>query len=58
MATWKPELHNAEDILNYYDQYDDAGYSVYAGHKPDHLIAVLPILDLTKFWEGKNCKKR
>jgi hypothetical protein len=21
--------------LNYYDQYDDAGYSVYAGHKPD-----------------------
>jgi hypothetical protein len=35
MATWKPELHNAEDILNYYDQYDDAGYSVYAGHKPD-----------------------
>jgi len=35
MATWKPELHNAEDILNYYDQYDDSGYSVYAGHKPD-----------------------
>jgi hypothetical protein len=35
MATWKPELHNAEDILNYYDQYDEAGYSVYAGHKPD-----------------------
>jgi hypothetical protein len=35
MATWKPELHNAEDILNYYDQYDEAGYCVYAGHKPD-----------------------
>jgi hypothetical protein len=35
MATWKPELHNADDILNYYDQYDEAGYSVYAGHKPD-----------------------
>lgn len=35
MATWKPELHSAEDVLNYYDQYDEAGYSVYAGHKPD-----------------------
>lgn len=35
MATWKPELHNADDILNYYDQYDEAGYSVFAGHKPD-----------------------
>lgn len=35
MATWKPELHNAEDVLNYYDQYDEAAYCVYAGHKPD-----------------------
>lgn len=35
MATWKPELHDAESVLNYYDQYDEAGYSVYAGHKPD-----------------------
>jgi len=35
MATWKPELHSAEDVLNYYDQYDDVGYSVYAGHKPE-----------------------
>lgn len=35
MATWKPELHSADDVLNYYDQYDDAAYSVFAGHKPD-----------------------
>jgi hypothetical protein len=35
MATWKPELHSADDVLNYYDQYDEPGYSVYAGHKPE-----------------------
>lgn len=35
MANYKPELHNADDIINYYDQYDEPGYSVYAGHKPD-----------------------
>jgi len=35
MATWKPELHDADAVLNYYDQYDEPGYSVYAGHKPE-----------------------
>lgn len=35
MATWKPELHDADAVLNYYDQYDEAAYSVYAGHKPE-----------------------
>ena len=35
MATWKPEYHNAEDVMNYYDQFDEAGYRVFAGHKPD-----------------------
>ena len=35
MATWKPELHTADAVLSYYDQFDNAGYSVYAGHKQD-----------------------
>lgn len=35
MATWKPEYHNPEDLMNYYDQFDEAGYRVFAGHKPD-----------------------
>jgi hypothetical protein len=32
---YKPELHDAEGVLSYYDQYDEAAYSVYAGHKID-----------------------
>jgi hypothetical protein len=35
MATYKPELHNLESVISYYEQYDEAGYSVYAGHKPE-----------------------
>lgn len=35
MATYKPELHNLESVISYYDQYDEPGYSVYAGHKPE-----------------------
>jgi len=35
MSTWKPELHTADAVLSYYDQFDNAGYSVYAGHKQD-----------------------
>jgi hypothetical protein len=35
MATWKPELHSVDAILSYYDQYDEASYSVYAGSKPE-----------------------
>ena len=35
MATWKPELHDIDSILGYYDQYDESAYSVFAGHKPD-----------------------
>ena len=32
---YKPELHDAESVLSYYDQYDDAPYTIYAGHKID-----------------------
>ena len=32
---YKPELHDAESVLSYYDQYDDAPYTIYAGHKVD-----------------------
>jgi len=35
MASYQPELHNAEAVLSYYDGYDQAGYSVYVGHKVD-----------------------
>lgn len=35
MATYKPELHDPESVLSYYDQYDDAAYTIYAGHKID-----------------------
>jgi hypothetical protein len=35
MATYKPELHSLDSVLSYYDQYDEPGYSVYAGHKPE-----------------------
>lgn len=35
MATWKPELHNIESIIAYYEQYDSAPYKVFAGHKPE-----------------------
>lgn len=35
MSTWKPELHTADAVLSYYDQFDNAYYSVYAGHKQD-----------------------
>lgn len=35
MATFQPEIHNAEGVLDYYDNFDIAGYSVYAGHKVD-----------------------
>ena len=32
---YKPELHDPESVLSYYDQYDDAPYTIYAGHKID-----------------------
>ena len=32
---YKPELHDAESVLSYYDQYEDAPYTIYAGHKID-----------------------
>jgi hypothetical protein len=35
MATYKPELHNIDAVMSYFDNYDDPGYQVYAGHKPD-----------------------
>ena len=35
MATFQPEIHNPQGVLDYYDNFDIAGYSVYAGHKID-----------------------
>jgi hypothetical protein len=35
MATFQPEIHNAQGVLDYYDSFDIAGYSVFAGHKID-----------------------
>lgn len=35
MASYQPELHTAEEVLAYYDNYDTAAYSVYVGHKVD-----------------------
>jgi hypothetical protein len=35
MATFQPEIHDAQGVLDYYDNFDIAGYSVYAGHKVD-----------------------
>ncbi|AXH77156.1 MAG: hypothetical protein [Bacteriophage sp.] len=35
MASWKPELYNADEVLNYYDNSDAVQYRVYAGTKPD-----------------------
>lgn len=35
MATYKPELHSIEAVISYFDQYDQPGYQVFAGHKPE-----------------------
>ena len=35
MATYKPELHSIDGVLSYFDQYDQPGYQVFAGHKPE-----------------------
>ena len=35
MASWKPELYNADEVLAYYDNSDAVQYRVYAGTKPD-----------------------
>ena len=35
MASWKPELYNGDEVLNYYDNSDAVQYRVYAGTKPD-----------------------
>jgi len=35
MASYQPELHTAESVLAYYDNFDAASYSVYVGHKVD-----------------------
>jgi hypothetical protein len=37
MATYNPEIHTGDALLNYYDDYDYAGYKVFAGHKADPL---------------------
>jgi hypothetical protein len=33
MASYQPELHTAESVLAYYDNFDAAAYTVYVGHK-------------------------
>jgi hypothetical protein len=33
MASYQPELHTAQEVLDYYDGFDTAAYSVYVGHK-------------------------
>jgi hypothetical protein len=33
MASYQPELHTADSVLAYYDNFDSASYSVYVGHK-------------------------
>jgi hypothetical protein len=35
MATIKPELHNIDAVLSYYDEYDAPAYKIFAGHKPE-----------------------
>jgi len=35
MASYQPELHTAESVLAYYDNFDAAAYTVYVGHKVD-----------------------
>jgi len=35
MASWKPELYNADEVLAYYSNADAVQYRVYAGTKPD-----------------------
>lgn len=37
MATYNPEIHTGDALLNYYEDYDYAGYKVFAGHKADPL---------------------
>lgn len=34
----KPELHQAEDVLRYYESFAEAPYSIYAGHKIDETV--------------------
>lgn len=33
MASYQPELHTAESVVAYYDNFDAANYTVYVGHK-------------------------
>lgn len=35
---YKPELHQADDVLRYYESFGEASYSVYAGHKIDETV--------------------
>lgn len=35
MATWKPEIFDIDGLIGFYDQYDTANYTIYAGHKPE-----------------------
>jgi hypothetical protein len=35
MASWKPELHDKEGVMNYYEQFDSPYFNLYAGNKVD-----------------------
>jgi hypothetical protein len=35
---YKPELHNAESVVSYYESFEAAPFSVYAGHKIDETL--------------------
>lgn len=35
MATWKPEIHDIDGIIGWFDQYDYPNYRIFAGHKVD-----------------------
>ena len=35
MASWRPEIHSAEDVIHYYDQFDESYFNLYAGARPE-----------------------
>ena len=35
MASWRPEFHDLESVLNYYEQFDSPYWNLYAGSRPE-----------------------
>lgn len=35
MANWKPELHDKDSIINYYEQFDSPYFNLYAGNRAE-----------------------